>query len=649
MALTVDAAALRQILAEDAEHRRALAVDPQTPTPHHVVKSPKDLPKMVWDASLPTITRDRPRGAKKLVSAAAAQEIIRDMYPLVWEALVQANSSGQLLLAGGFVGLVAQDIKTVKTDIDVFCTRGATPPDEILDKFLGSLLGRLRRRYLQDYAEWCVQKLESKTFAKTLAETEFQQQEALRTFEAFVTEWVEDADVSKAGVTCVDLSQHVANFSEINSRTVLTNFKAEAKRRDRRRGENAAVTMVRNKNAVSFTVDDTEVQFILRLYERPEHVVYGFDLGSSSIALTITENPDDAQYIISPLGAFAYATSHNVVDMERLSPSYTFRLEKYFSDRKFDIILPEFNIQAISRENISRFHNQVIEMGAFWFTISSLKSKRLYTSHLFTKRTAGTETSDYGSLFRTERTALGYNIRVLRKGGDNFIHRQVYYLDDADTAGINAAPVVFDCADLVNKIGKLASNIWNPERGTLNLRAMEGIEANFDLTEFRNLSAYAKQERIQEAAAAYTEKLTALWEEKINSVPPAPVVWMTENTASQTPSHLFTGSFQPEATSAKEWYGKYHKKALTVKTVNISALHISDDEDMPELEDTAELENAAEPEVEDTTEPEVEDAADEDSPATEVEDTDEDSPATEDVDSSATEDFVEVPEAQPAL
>lgn len=76
-----------------------------------------------------------------------------------------------------------------------------------------------------------------------------------------------------------------------------------------------------------------EVQIIPRLYNDIGEILYGFDLGSSSVAF------NGEQLYFSLMGAYAYVNNCNIIDTKKCSSSMVRRTEKY-STKGFNTIFP---------------------------------------------------------------------------------------------------------------------------------------------------------------------------------------------------------------------------------------------------------------------------------------------------------------------
>lgn len=81
-----------------------------------------------------------------------------------------------------------------------------------------------------------------------------------------------------------------------------------------------AITIVSYKNARCFK---SPVQIILRLYSTPSEILHGFDVDSCCVGF------DGKNFYATERAVCSFSTKKNVVNFDRLSPSYEYRLAKY--------------------------------------------------------------------------------------------------------------------------------------------------------------------------------------------------------------------------------------------------------------------------------------------------------------------------------
>ena len=84
-----------------------------------------------------------------------------------------------------------------------------------------------------------------------------------------------------------------------------------------------------------------QIQFIFCLHNSISEILHGFDLASSCVGFDLASQ----EFYFTSLSKFSYKYILNVVDVERISPSFEYRLHKYF-ERGFGIILPNFKFTA---------------------------------------------------------------------------------------------------------------------------------------------------------------------------------------------------------------------------------------------------------------------------------------------------------------
>jgi hypothetical protein len=102
------------------------------------------------------------------------------------------------------------------------------------------------------------------------------------------------------------------------------------------------------ENCWTFRSDGSTYQFIFRLYQNIDEILLGFDVDSSAIVY------DGQNIILSDRSLYAFKKHVNVVDFTRMSPSYEYRLFKYYQ-RGFDIAIPNFDIKKM--KSVQHYHN----------------------------------------------------------------------------------------------------------------------------------------------------------------------------------------------------------------------------------------------------------------------------------------------------
>ncbi len=146
------------------------------------------------------------------------------------------------------------------------------------------------------------------------------------------------------------------------------------------------ITFIKRKNTI--TIDEYDIQLILRIYKSPSEIIHGFDLGSSAVGF------DGSNLYFTSLSKFAYEYGCNIVDTTRRSTTYERRLIKYF-DRGFEIILPRFNIKKTSNRLMDLYDlNEYCEMPYLVFTYKCVTGNKIVVSQFYNKK--NTTISDYG-------------------------------------------------------------------------------------------------------------------------------------------------------------------------------------------------------------------------------------------------------------
>lgn len=94
-----------------------------------------------------------------------------------------------------------------------------------------------------------------------------------------------------------------------------------------------------SENTISFNLDiesrTIKFQIIKRVYTSPSEIIHGFDIDCSCILINLV----DKKIYITDRGLFSLINQYNTINFERLSPSYPYRLFKYYC-RGFSIFDP---------------------------------------------------------------------------------------------------------------------------------------------------------------------------------------------------------------------------------------------------------------------------------------------------------------------
>jgi hypothetical protein len=111
------------------------------------------------------------------------------------------------------------------------------------------------------------------------------------------------------------------------------------------------------KHLINIDFDETamSIQIIKRLYTCPSQIILGFDVDSCCILTTL-----DGNVFVTERGAYAIRNAYNVVNFDRLSPSYEYRLTKY-NKRGFGIWIPfvdYFKVNSVFDVDVMDKHKQ---------------------------------------------------------------------------------------------------------------------------------------------------------------------------------------------------------------------------------------------------------------------------------------------------
>ena len=95
----------------------------------------------------------------------------------------------------------------------------------------------------------------------------------------------------------------------------------------------------RGRNVITI---NNELQIILRHYKSPSEIVTGFDVDCCGVVYAF------GQIYLTERALHAISTRTNVVDVDRVSSSYEWRLAKYAEQRGFRIVVPNLNKDQVN-------------------------------------------------------------------------------------------------------------------------------------------------------------------------------------------------------------------------------------------------------------------------------------------------------------
>ena len=113
----------------------------------------------------------------------------------------------------------------------------------------------------------------------------------------------------------------------------------------------------RSENVISYSYTQDygprcEVQFILRLYTSISEILHGFDVDSACVGF------DGTQILMTERAQHAFGNMVNVVDFDRMSPSYEHRLHKYMA-RGFSVYVPGFDWGTVDMKVMNKYLKQL--------------------------------------------------------------------------------------------------------------------------------------------------------------------------------------------------------------------------------------------------------------------------------------------------
>jgi hypothetical protein len=105
----------------------------------------------------------------------------------------------------------------------------------------------------------------------------------------------------------------------------------------------------RTANAITIRLGCARpVQIILRLYKTLSEVIHGFDVDCCCVAY------DGTNVWMTKRAEYSIRNLVNVVDFERMSPSYEFRLAKYMR-RGFSVYIPDFDMSKVDMKSVMKY------------------------------------------------------------------------------------------------------------------------------------------------------------------------------------------------------------------------------------------------------------------------------------------------------
>jgi hypothetical protein len=572
----MSAKTLLKLLEQDALQRKVVSEDPTAEVSTHLIDK-WDENYTAWDFSLPTATPPD-HMPTKLHGAAVAWKRLQNLSAHI---SLPSILNGKFVIAGGAVGRVVQHGSGTSGDLDLFYVGSEADATQDLEQLLlefqlsvivSTFSTNFNKLYLAVFEE--CQKMTTPPDYGGLALWGRKALEVLESYHPGLTliEMFESAGL-------ITVEGNVITYLVGGDTNFWTQFGASNRQRLKELLQVPFFRVCRNRNAVTFCQTENEwdpdpigltYQVILRAYARFEHVVLGFDVGSSAIMFHFVDGKP--QLALSLMGFFAYTTGFNVVDIKRLSTTYAHRLGKYMR-REFGFILPHFNVDELPVDNVQYGLPQVVDMPGLRFVVDHaiLQNLMCVDPESLTRlgRQAGLAhnvTSDYSPEEVDRFIAVSKNILTLLEGGDNYLHFVVDEGGVHDLTQILREGPLLSVPNIANYYDKVARRIWDGNKlGLKHFRTHLQSQLNcigrivpllptVTLEEFDECAN--KPDLIRRMLRPRCEAMIQIWQEIEESLRVVP--WMTKHPHSQEKNYLFTGSFSPIYTTNAEWYGKYY-------------------------------------------------------------------------------------------
>lgn len=119
--------------------------------------------------------------------------------------------------------------------------------------------------------------------------------------------------------------------------------------------EHKLYSINRSENALTINLYSRELQIILRLYQTKAEILQSFDVDSCCIGY------DGQNVLMTPRCLYSLSSMINMIDFDRMSPSYEYRLAKYMT-RGFSVYVPDFNWLSVNRNKMIEYDLLKVEM-----------------------------------------------------------------------------------------------------------------------------------------------------------------------------------------------------------------------------------------------------------------------------------------------
>lgn len=114
-------------------------------------------------------------------------------------------------------------------------------------------------------------------------------------------------------------------------------------------------SITRTENSITYIsyTDEAniQIQFILRLYSSISEILHGFDIDSSCVGY------NGEKIYLTNRANHAFTHLVNMVDFDRMSPTYEYRLSKYMN-RGFSVYISDFSWNTINKDKILTYINR---------------------------------------------------------------------------------------------------------------------------------------------------------------------------------------------------------------------------------------------------------------------------------------------------
>lgn len=146
-------------------------------------------------------------------------------------------------------------------------------------------------------------------------------------------------------------------------------------------------TVERTERCVTFIRGELKLQVVLRAHKTVGDVLNNFDMGSSQVAYLPGRPSADGQFLFTDAARVAFTRGLNIVNLARRSPSFEYRLAKYY-ERGFGLALADhpgaIAVRHAAGAGTVLFHNLEIHM------IASIRGHRFEAAAIVVARVAAT-------------------------------------------------------------------------------------------------------------------------------------------------------------------------------------------------------------------------------------------------------------------